>query len=234
MRSAATPNRHPDQTAATWPGTCPDKPFGAGSSLVGLPQPTHVEGIAQTPMHGTSLLHTFADPAAEGASHSADPGTTWPHSTTRKSGNCRSCVLAGSTEVQGSADAGDERLLRRTPAASYPDDLRLPPDVQNIASGMIPRMGRGRDRGRGRSPGQLLAVIWSAWTGATRHPGTGPSAASGSGPNRSTTPSKASSTWNDTAAGPPRAATPGLPSGCWPWPPASGTSGQSANSPSGR
>jgi hypothetical protein len=45
--------------------------------------------------------------------------------------------------------------------------------VQNIASGMIPRMGRGRDRGRGRSPGQLLAVIWSAWTGATRHPGTG-------------------------------------------------------------
>ena len=33
--------------------------------LAGLPQPTHVEGIAQTPMHGTSFLHTFADPAAE-------------------------------------------------------------------------------------------------------------------------------------------------------------------------
>ena len=33
--------------------------------LAGLPQPTHVEGITQTPMHGTSFLHTFADPAAE-------------------------------------------------------------------------------------------------------------------------------------------------------------------------
>ena len=33
--------------------------------LAGIPQPTHVEGIAQTPMHGTSFLHTFADPAAE-------------------------------------------------------------------------------------------------------------------------------------------------------------------------
>ena len=183
MRSAATPNRHRDQAAATWPGTCPDKPFGAGSSLVALPQPTHVEGLAQTPMHGTSLLHTFADPAAE--EHHTQltperPGRTAP----RESQGTAGAVLAGNTEVQVSADAGrDERLLRRTPAASYPDDLRLP---------------------------------------------------SGSGPNRSTTPSKASSTWNDTAAGPPRASTPGLPSGCWPWPPASGTSGQSANSPSGR
>jgi arylsulfatase A-like enzyme len=33
--------------------------------LAGIPQPTHVEGIAQTPMHGTSFLHTFADAAAE-------------------------------------------------------------------------------------------------------------------------------------------------------------------------
>ena len=33
--------------------------------LAGLPQPTHVNGIAQTPMHGTSFLHTLADPAAE-------------------------------------------------------------------------------------------------------------------------------------------------------------------------
>jgi hypothetical protein len=33
--------------------------------LAGLPQPTHVGGVAQTPMHGTSFLHTFADPAAE-------------------------------------------------------------------------------------------------------------------------------------------------------------------------
>ena len=33
--------------------------------LAGLPQPTHVDGIAQTPMHGTSFLHTLADPAAE-------------------------------------------------------------------------------------------------------------------------------------------------------------------------
>jgi len=32
--------------------------------LAGLPQPTHVDGIAQTPMHGTSFLYTFADPAA--------------------------------------------------------------------------------------------------------------------------------------------------------------------------
>jgi hypothetical protein len=30
--------------------------------LAGLPEPTHVEGIAQEPMHGTSFLHTFADP----------------------------------------------------------------------------------------------------------------------------------------------------------------------------
>ena len=33
--------------------------------LAGLPEPTHVDGIAQTPMHGTSFLHTFADPDAE-------------------------------------------------------------------------------------------------------------------------------------------------------------------------
>ena len=33
--------------------------------LAGLPQPTHVDGIAQEPMHGTSFLHTFADPDAE-------------------------------------------------------------------------------------------------------------------------------------------------------------------------
>lgn len=33
--------------------------------LAGIPQPTQVEGIAQTPMHGTSFLHTFADAAAE-------------------------------------------------------------------------------------------------------------------------------------------------------------------------
>ena len=33
--------------------------------LAGLPQPTRVDGIAQTPMRGTSFLHTFADPGAE-------------------------------------------------------------------------------------------------------------------------------------------------------------------------
>ena len=33
--------------------------------LAGLPEPTHVDGIAQTPMHGTSFLHTFAGPDAE-------------------------------------------------------------------------------------------------------------------------------------------------------------------------
>jgi hypothetical protein len=33
--------------------------------LAGLPQPTHVDGIAQQPMHGTSFLHAFADPDAE-------------------------------------------------------------------------------------------------------------------------------------------------------------------------
>ncbi len=32
--------------------------------LAGLPEPTQVEGIAQTPMHGTSFLPTFADPVA--------------------------------------------------------------------------------------------------------------------------------------------------------------------------
>jgi arylsulfatase len=33
--------------------------------LAGIPQPTQVEGIAQTPVYGTSFLHTFADAAAE-------------------------------------------------------------------------------------------------------------------------------------------------------------------------
>ena len=33
--------------------------------LAGLPEPTHVDGIAQQPMHGTSFLHTFAGPDAE-------------------------------------------------------------------------------------------------------------------------------------------------------------------------
>jgi arylsulfatase len=33
--------------------------------LAGIPQPTHVEGITQAPMHGTSFLHTFSDPGAE-------------------------------------------------------------------------------------------------------------------------------------------------------------------------
>lgn len=32
--------------------------------LVGLPQPTHVDGIEQQPMHGTSFLYTFEDPNA--------------------------------------------------------------------------------------------------------------------------------------------------------------------------
>ena len=39
--------------------------------LAGLPQPTHVDGIAQTPMHGTSFLHTFADAGRPGAAHPA-------------------------------------------------------------------------------------------------------------------------------------------------------------------
>ena len=32
--------------------------------LAGLPQPTQVDGVVQQPMHGTSFLHTFADPDA--------------------------------------------------------------------------------------------------------------------------------------------------------------------------
>jgi hypothetical protein len=61
----------------------------------------------------------------------------------------------------------------------------------------------------------------------------GRSAGSASGSNRSTTPSKASSTWRATAAGPPRASTLASSSGCWPWPPASGTTGPPASPPSG-
>ena len=86
--------------------------------------------------------------------------------------------------------------------------------------------------GRGlRGPGhhRIRPGAWSGPTAATRHPATGPSAGSASGSNRSTTPSKASSTWNATAAGPPRASTPGSPSGCWPWPPPSGTTGPPPN-----
>jgi hypothetical protein len=63
-------------------------------------------------------------------------------------------------------------------------------------------------------PGTRCA--WSAPTGATRHPATGPSAGSVNGSNRSTTPSKASSTSNATAAAPPKACTPASPSDCWP------------------
>ncbi|MGO9893861.1 MAG: hypothetical protein ACLPX8_06575, partial [Bryobacteraceae bacterium] len=33
--------------------------------LAGLTEPTHVDGIAQQPMHGTSFLHTFAGPGGE-------------------------------------------------------------------------------------------------------------------------------------------------------------------------
>jgi hypothetical protein len=75
---------------------------------------------------------------------------------------------------------------------------------------------------------------WSAPTARTRRPGTGRSAGSSSGSNRSTTFSRAGSTSNATAAAPPRASTPGLPSGCWLWPCASGTTGWSANRSSGR
>src|SRR5271166_3789186 len=54
------------------------------------------------------------------------------------------------------------------------------------------------------------------------------------GSSRSTTPSRASSTWSGTAAGPPRACTPGSPSACWPWPCASGTTGLPIHPSSGR
>ena len=52
--------------------------------------------------------------------------------------------------------------------------------------------------------------------------------------NWSTTPSKANSTWNATAAAPPQASTPASPSGCWPWPPPSGTTGPPPNLSSDR
>ena len=81
-------------------------------------------------------------------------------------------------------------------------------------------------------PGQ--GCTWSVRTGGTRRPGTGPSAGFGSGSYRSTTPSRASSTSNATAAAPPRASTSGSPSGCWPWLRASGTTGPPANPSSGR
>jgi hypothetical protein len=71
-------------------------------------------------------------------------------------------------------------------------------------------------------------------TAATRRPATARSAGSASGSNRSTTPSKASSTWNGTAAGPPQASMPASPSGCSPWPPPSGTTGPPPNPSSGR
>jgi len=65
-------------------------------------------------------------------------------------------------------------------------------------------------------------------------PATGPSAGSGSGSSRSTTPSRASSISNATAAAPPRASIPASPSGCWLWPPASGTTGPPVHPSSGR
>jgi hypothetical protein len=71
-------------------------------------------------------------------------------------------------------------------------------------------------------------------TAATRHPATARSAGSGNGSSRSTTPSRASSTWNDTAAALPRASTPASPSGCWPWPQPSGTTGPPPNLSGGR
>jgi hypothetical protein len=59
-------------------------------------------------------------------------------------------------------------------------------------------------------------------------PATDRSAGSGRGSNRSTTPSKASSTSNATAFAPPNGSTSVLPGGYWSWPSASGTTGQVA------
>ena len=75
---------------------------------------------------------------------------------------------------------------------------------------------------------------WSARIAATSHPAMGRSGGSASGSNRSTTPSKASSTWNATAAGPRRASIPGSPSACSPWPLPSGTTGPPPNPSSDR
>ncbi len=139
-------NRHPDQSrvarrTAIW-SAC------ATRMLRGL------AGAAVRHRHRTP------SPLARRNVHPADPGTT--RRTTPEVEELQELFRQESTKYKLPMPDG---LLRRTPAASYPDDLRLP---------------------------------------------------SGSRPNRSTTPSTASSTWNDTAAGPPRAATPGLPSGCWP------------------
>ena len=123
---------------------------------------------------------------------------------------------------------------RRTRGCRRTAGLRCP--------GRRPARGPDADRGQGGSragssrtwsPGST-SCTWSGRTGATRRPATGRPAGSGSGSNRSATPSKASWTSNGTAAGPPGACTPGSPGGCWPWPPASGTTGPPANPPGDR
>jgi hypothetical protein len=69
-------------------------------------------------------------------------------------------------------------------------------------------------------------------TATTNPPATAILAGSGSGSNRSTTASKGSSAWNNTAPAPLTGSSPASPSGCSPWPPASGTTGPPAHPPS--
>lgn len=124
--------------------------------LAGLPQPTHMGGIAQTPMHGTSFLHTFADPAAE-ERHTQQYFEIYGFRAMYKDGWWLAQDVA-----RLPWDATPETLKQLAPGVWQPDNDpvlagisfyfgMLPPlsdqttytyygDVQNVASGMIPRI----------------------------------------------------------------------------------------------
>jgi hypothetical protein len=88
------------------------------------------------------------------------------------------------------------------------------------------RPGRAPDGTLRRRPAPRAA--WPAPTARTNGAASAiwPGCANGS--KRSSTPSRTSSAWNDTAAEPPPGYSPASPSGCSPLPPPSGTTGRPA------
>lgn len=72
------------------------------------------------------------------------------------------------------------------------------------------------------------AFIWCGRTARTSPSGTAASPASVSGSRPSSTPSRANSAWNSTAAGHWPASSPAPDNASWPWQPASGTTGPPA------
>jgi hypothetical protein len=105
-------------------------------------------------------------------------------------------------------------------------DRRHPRAVRHVAGDRAP-LGPGRP-GRVRVLPVALPVVLGAEALPGHHPGRDArGVVPGSSP--STTPSRASSTWNDTAAAPPPACTPASPSASWPWPSPSGTTGPPAS-----